>query len=382
MKIAFLIQDLFQQGAQYVTALMVRGFVAKGYDVDLIVSKVHQDLLAQGDIKPFEIPKKANVIILPNRRAKNNVKAIRDYLVENAPNAIVAMSTNYNFALALAALRLPRRIRKKCIISYVEHSSLAGIDINTMLPGRRPRLLSKQWFIGKLFNHCFDVIMGVSEGTSRAIEYTMRRKVGSVVPVYNPVIDDIFKIKIESNPKHLWIVDKTHPTIVAAAAHSEFKNHMCLFNAIKLANETIPVRLILFGKGELTDSYKQWIKDNEMEERISIAGHTDNLPAEIKGADAFVVSSNIESFSVVLVEAMAVGAPVISTSCPFGPPELLQGGKYGVLVPVNDSESLANAIIEQVRNPRPSAPREAWEKFTVENIVEAYEKALGISINN
>ena len=76
---------------------------------------------------------------------------------------------------------------------------------------------------------------------------------------------------------------------------------------------------------------------------------------------------------------MAVSVPVISTACPFGPPELLQGGKYGALVPVNDAEALANAIVEQIQNPRPAAPREAWEKFTVENVVKEYEKALGIS---
>lgn len=379
MKIAFLIQDLFQQGAQYVTALMIRGFVAKGYDVDLVVSKVHQDLLVQGDIKPFEIPDKANVIILPDRRAKNNVKAIRNYLIENTPNAIVAMSSNYNLALAFAALRLPRRIRKKCIISYVEHSGLAGIDFNTMRPRRRPRLLSKQWLISKLFNHCYDVIMGVSEGTSRAVEYMMRRKVGSVIPVYNPVIDDIFKIKIESNSKHPWLVNKNIPTIITAGAHSVIKNHMNLFNSVKIANETTPVRLILYGKGALTESYKRWIEENGMSERISLAGHTDNLPAEIKGADAIVVSSNLESFSIVLVEALASKVPVISTACPYGPPELLQDGKYGALVPVNDAEALANAIVEQIQNPRPAAPREAWEKFTVENVVKEYEKALGIS---
>lgn len=378
MKIAFLIQDLFQQGAQYVTALMIRGFVAKGYDVDLIVSKVHQDLLDQGDIEPFAVPQKTNVIILPDRKAKNNIKDIRKYLLKNTPDAIVAMSTNYNFALAFASLRLPKQIRKKCKIAYVEHSSFAGFDMSTMQPSR-PAKLSKGWLISKFLNHCFDTIMGVSVGTSHAIEYSMRRKTDSVIPVYNPVIDDYYWKKVQSEPKNPWIINKTMPTIVAAGAHSKFKNHKCLFEAVKLANEKCPVRLVLFGKGRLTDSYQKWIDENGMNDRIMLAGHTSNLPAEIKGATAFIVSSNVESFSVVLVEALAAGTPVISTACPYGPPELLQDGKYGTLVPVNNPQALADAIVEQIRNPRQAAPKEAWQPYTVENVVKAYEKALGFS---
>lgn len=378
MKIAFLIQDLFQQGAQYVTALMIRGFVAKGYDVDLIVSKVHQDLLDQGDIEPFAVPQKTNVIILPDRKAKNNIKDIRRYLLNNTPDAIVAMSTNYNFALAFAAFRLPRGIRKKCIIAYVEHSGIAGLDRNTM-KASRPGLFSKGHLISWMFNHTYDVIMGVSAGTSRAIEFSMRRKPGSVIPVYNPAIDEIYWEKTLSNPSHNWLKEKTMPTIVAAGAHSAIKNHLCLFEAVRLANKKTPVRLVLFGKGNLTEKYKQWIDKNQMNERITLAGHSSNLPAEIKNSDIFIVSSNQESFSIVIVEAMATGVPVISTACPYGPPELLQDGKYGTLVPVNNPQALADAIVEQIRNPRQAAPKEAWEPYTVENVVKAYEKALGFS---
>ena len=64
-----------------------------------------------------------------------------------------------------------------------------------------------------------------------------------------------------------------------------------LFEAIKLANEVTPVRLVLFGRGELTDTYKKWIEDNQMQSCIDIAPFTSNLPAEIKSADALIVSS-------------------------------------------------------------------------------------------
>ena len=151
--------------------------------------------------------------------------------------------------------------------------------------------------------------------------------------------------------------------MVAAGAFSEIKGHLVLFEAIRIANETTPVRLVLFGKGHLQKNYEKWIAENHMQERILLAGHTSNLPAEIKKSDAFVISSQKESFSVVLVEAMAADILVISTDCPYGPPELLQYGKYGVLVPVGDSKAMAQAIVNQVNNPRKPAPKEAWTPF-------------------
>lgn len=260
---------------------MIRGFAAKGYEVDLIVSKVHKDLLCQGDIKPFEVPSSTNTIILPDRNAKNNVRAIRNYLIDNTPDAIVAMSTNYNFALALASLYLPRRIKKKCRIAYVEHSGLVGLD-KSGKQSKSPRLLSKARIISFVFNHVYDVIMGVSEGTSHGVETTMHRKHGSVLTVYNPAIDELYWKKLKSPTTNNWLKDKTIPTLVAAGAHSPIKNHLCLFEAIKLANQKTPVRLVLFGKGNLTNSYKLWIKENGMADRIMLAGHTSNLPAELK----------------------------------------------------------------------------------------------------
>lgn len=375
MKISFLIQDLFQQGAQYVTAMMIRGFVAKGYNVDLIVSRVHNDLLKKGDIRPFEIPHSVNIVTLHDRHASKNILEIRRYLKTTDARAIVSMSSNYTAALALASIGL----RRKPYIAYVEHSGIIGLNRSTGTELPTPKYWEYNLWQSKIINSQFNSIMAVSSGTAKGVERMNRLPANSVKVVYNPVIDEIFYQKVEKPPLHPWLKHKNIPTFVAAGAHSEIKNHIYLFNAIKIANNKTPVRLILFGKGILTQEYKKWIVSNGMHNLISLAPHSSQLPAEIKASDGLLISSNLESFSLVLVEALAAEVPIISTNCPYGPPELLKNGLYGTLVPVNNPEALSGAIVNQIQNPRPPAPKESWEPYTLDQVVEAYEKALSLN---
>jgi glycosyltransferase involved in cell wall biosynthesis len=79
-------------------------------------------------------------------------------------------------------------------------------------------------------------------------------------------------------------------------------------------------------------------------------GWQDNPFKFMKRASLFVLSSDYEGFPNALIEAMAVGCPVISTDCISGPAEVLKGGEYGVLVPPNDENAMARAIVRLLRN--------------------------------
>jgi glycosyltransferase involved in cell wall biosynthesis len=87
----------------------------------------------------------------------------------------------------------------------------------------------------------------------------------------------------------------------------------------------------------------------------------------------FVLSSRWEGFGNVIVEAMACGLPVISTNCPSGPAEILEEGRYGELVPVQDPVSMADAM---VRNLNLTHNREALmrraQDFSVRKISDQY----------
>lgn len=373
MRLAFVIQDLFHLGAQYVTAVLVRGFVARGYSVDLVVSCVHTDMLKRGE-QPFEVPPETNWVYLPDRKARRNVGALRRYLKTTDADAIIAMAPHYMIALSLAAIGLRRRPK----LYVVEHSGVAGIEYDgktlKMPPNRFTLSALWQAFVMRRFSG----IMAVSSGTADDLARVLRYPREKISVVYNPVVDDIFREKVCESPQHPWLLQKTCPTFVAAGAHTGCKGHIRLFEAVKAAQRTRKVRLVLFGQGALTVQYRAWIAENGCEDCISLGGFCSNLPAEIRVSDGFVCSSVVESFSVVLVEALACGVPVIATDCHCGPREILRDGAYGRLVPLDDTRALTEALLHPPKVPAGGYDRDAWVRFTVDEILNRYERALGI----
>ena len=93
----------------------------------------------------------------------------------------------------------------------------------------------------------------------------------------------------------------------------------------------------------------------------------------------FVLSSLWEGSPNALTEALALGIPVVSTNCQSGPKEVLQDGKYGTLVPMGNSDQLAEAVIQTLNNSLPSEVlKGAVRHFTVQQSVNGYLKALGV----
>ena len=96
-------------------------------------------------------------------------------------------------------------------------------------------------------------------------------------------------------------------------------------------------------------------------------------------ADLFVLSSRYEGFGNVLVEALACGCPIVATNCVGGPADILEGGRFGRLVPVGDIGAMAQAILEALEAPVDAAALcgRAMD-FHVDRIVERYCEVLGV----
>lgn len=150
------------------------------------------------------------------------------------------------------------------------------------------------------------------------------------------------------NEKFLYVNKNVKKTkkIVSVGRLVNQKNHELLIDSFsKIADEFKEYKLIIYGSGELKKKLQNKINSLCLEKRIILAGEVFNVKKSIEDAKLFVLSSNYEGMPNALIEAMAIGLPVISTDCPCGGPRfLIKNNENGILVPVNDINKMVSAI--------------------------------------
>jgi glycosyltransferase involved in cell wall biosynthesis len=129
----------------------------------------------------------------------------------------------------------------------------------------------------------------------------------------------------------------------------------------------------LIGDGPLRTALEETATALGVRDDVAFLGFRTNPYPFIKRAAALVLSSRWEGFGNVLVEALALGTSVVSTDCPHGPTEILDGGRFGVLVPIGDAEGMALAMEQVLDHPAPKdlcLERARW--FTDSRITRRY----------
>jgi glycosyltransferase involved in cell wall biosynthesis len=167
--------------------------------------------------------------------------------------------------------------------------------------------------------------------------------------------------------------------IVSAGRLDTQKDYPTLIRAFDTLRRRRHVRLLILGEGPERAALTALIGELGREDDVALPGFVANPYPHIARAAVFALSSAWEGFGYVLVEALALGIPVVATDCPSGPAEILAGGRYGQLVPVGDVGSLARAI--EAALDRPGADAESLERasaFTTERIVPQYLHMLGL----
>lgn len=130
-----------------------------------------------------------------------------------------------------------------------------------------------------------------------------------------------------------------------------------MIRALAIHRQHFDSRLMILGSGPLEKALRDLTAQLGLTESVDFLGFQSNALPFIRQADAFLLSSLCEGFGNVIVEAMGCGTPVISTRCEHGPSEILDNGRYGVLVEPHSPAALAEAM-DQVGTIRERFPAE------------------------
>ncbi len=152
-----------------------------------------------------------------------------------------------------------------------------------------------------------------------------------------------------------------------------------LLEAFRQITGKTAAHLVLLGEGPLRPKLESMVWDLGLAGRVHFAGFQNNPLPWMREATLLVLPSRHEGLGNVLIEALACGTQIVATDCPSGPAEILEGGKYGQLVPVEDPTALAQAMLSSLNSTFRVAPemlKARAEDFTVEKAAKQYMDTL------
>jgi glycosyltransferase involved in cell wall biosynthesis len=356
MRVALLLPTLEIGGVERMFANLANGLHQCGVEVDLVVGRAGGDLGAvlENDIQVFD---------LGSNHMTRSVPGVAKYLHARKPDAIIAGMTHCT-AAAVAARSITRQKTK---IIATEHSTMSQVVANTA--GLKYSLMP---FWGQWALISADSIVAVSNGVADDLSARTGILRERFRVIYNPVITDALYSAAKATVRHPWLQDGQPPVILAVGRLDKSKDFPMLVRAFSVVRKCRAARLMILGEGPDRSRIEKAVDEARLALDVALPGLEQNPYKFMNHAAVFAFSSQWEGFGVALVEALALGVPVVSTNCTYGPAEILCDGKFGALVPVGDHEAMAQALLDALDNPVRNDISEHLQQFTVRSVASNY----------
>ncbi len=195
----------------------------------------------------------------------------------------------------------------------------------------------------------------------------------------NPTVSPELSLQASEPVDHPWFAAGGPKVIVGVGRLARQKDFPTLLRATALLRKQLDCRLVVLGEGKERPALERLAKELGLGGAAAFPGHVANPFAFMSRADLFVLSSAWEGSPNVLIQALALGVPSVATDCRSGPRRILDDGRYGPLVPVEDPDALADAMEKTLTAPpRPSFLREGAERYRSDVCCRRYAEALGL----
>lgn len=212
----------------------------------------------------------------------------------------------------------------------------------------------------KRFQARADAVVVLTENTQHLLRRDTTIPPERIFRVDNPVVDEAMAEMALEEPGHPWFAAKDVPVLVGVGRLTRQKDFTTLLKAFARVRAVRPCRLAILGEGEQRRALEALAAELGVAGDLYMPGFVRNPFQFMARSDLFVLSSLWEDPGHVLMEAAALGVPIVATDCPSGPRDFLEGGRLGTLCPMSDPDALAAAILESLgRGGRDSGTLEA-----------------------
>lgn len=306
MKIVFVVPNMIGGGTERIVSILANEYVQRGIDTAILIfagDKVEYELDSRVEIVKIGGPSNGSIGVRLKR-----IKAMRKYYRQNRDCVIFAFSV------------------MGAVFSYI---STAG-SRHPMLVSERnnPEEYDHKWLRDFFYRRTDRVILQTKDVLQCFDEIIQKKAV--VIP--NPIDPDLPPV----------FEGKRVKKITAVGRLEEQKNHRLLIEAFYEFQKEFPeYTLELYGRGSLENDLKKLVKTLEMEEKVHFNGFCANAREEISDSMIYVLPSRYEGISNSMIEALAMGIPVIATDCPVGGTRMcIRDGENGIMIPVDDKRAL------------------------------------------
>lgn len=356
-KFTLFLPSLNGGGAQRAMLNLARGFSERGIEVHLVLS------MAKGSYID-SVPKNVRVIDLAARRVITSLPALVGYLRREKPKAILSTLGHANLVALWAC-----RISGVPVRTIIREATTVSQSMKA-LPKIRGFVLLQ---LARWFYPYADGIVATSNGVANDLMEYVGVPQNIVETIYSPTpISEILK-KSRQPVQHAWLSAAKEPVVLSVGRLHEAKDYPTLIEAFALVLNKHKAKLIILGEGPERPKLEAIVRRLGIQKNVDMPGFEMNPYSYMSAASVFVLSSAWEGLPNALIEAMALGTPVIATDCKSGPREILDNGKYGKLIAVGDVNALAESILDVINNHNFTLPDKEWlNKFSMDICIDKY----------
>ncbi len=361
-RLALHVKHLGGGGAERVIATLATQFATQGHAVTLILTV--PDLTYASELHPD-----VQIHFLKAQRRSTLALELGRYLQRTQTDALLSTLYGNNFVAVMAKLFTRPRTR---VVIREANTTTVDMSQTTMNPKEKAKVnFYYRWLYPRA-----DAVVAVSKGVAQGLQQFASIPHSKLHVIYNPVITQAMFRLSEDVAGHSWLQSGELPVVLGVGRLTPQKGWQTLFRAFAKVIQYRKARLLILGEGELRNELTLLAERLGITDYVDLPGFDSNPFRYMRRASVLVLSSRYEGLPNVLIQAMALGCPVVSTNCPSGPDEILDGGRYGELVPVGDADAMAQAILRVLEGERKTAPPEWLEQFRVEKVAEQYLRVM------